>query len=103
MPQTTPTIKVDAVRALGAEAVLHGDDFNAALEHALELQHEKSFTFIHPFDSPDTIAGQGTVGVEICQQYPGNIDAVFIPVGGGGLILSTVLVFVRGWLCAVSA
>ena len=85
MPQTTPAIKVDAVRALDAEAVLHGDDFNAALEFALQLQQQNNYTFIHPFDAEDTIAGQGTVGVEICQQHPNPIDAVFIPVGGGGL------------------
>ncbi len=85
MPQTTPSIKVDAVRALGAEAILVGDDFNAALEHALQLADEKAYEFIHPFDAPDTIAGQGTVGVEICQQHPEHIDAVFIPIGGGGL------------------
>ncbi|MCL4147469.1 UNVERIFIED_CONTAM: hypothetical protein GTU68_001848 [Idotea baltica] len=85
MPQTTPSIKVDAVRALGAEAILFGDDFNAALEHAFALADEKQFSFIHPFDAEDTIAGQGTVGVEICQQHPGELDAIFIPIGGGGL------------------
>lgn len=85
MPQTTPSIKVDAVRALGAEAILIGDDFNAALEHALALATQKSYAFIHPFDAPDTIAGQGTVGVEICQQHPGHLDAIFLPIGGGGL------------------
>jgi len=85
MPQTTPSIKVDAVRELGAEAVLFGDDFSAALQHALELAEQKQFSFIHPFDAQDTIAGQGTVGVELCQQHPGKLDAVFIPIGGGGL------------------
>jgi len=85
MPQTTPSIKVDAVRALGAEAMLFGDDFNAALEHALSVADEKSFSFIHPFDAPDTIAGQGTVGMEICQQHPEHLDAIFLPIGGGGL------------------
>jgi len=85
MPQTTPSIKVDAVRALGAEANLFGDDFNAALGEAFRLAEEKQFSFIHPFDAKDTIAGQGTVGVEICQQHPGELDAVFIPIGGGGL------------------
>ncbi len=85
MPQTTPSIKVDAVRELGAEAVLVGDDFNAALSHALTLAEEKQYSFIHPFDAADTIAGQGTVGVELCQQHPGKLDAVFIPIGGGGL------------------
>jgi len=85
MPQTTPSIKVDAVRALGAEATLFGDDFSAALGRALQLAEEKQFSFIHPFDAKDTIAGQGTVGVELCQQHPGKLDAVFIPIGGGGL------------------
>jgi len=85
MPSTTPSIKVDAVRALGAEAILVGDDFNAALEHALVLAEQKQFSFIHPFDAADTIAGQGTVGLELCQQHAGKLDAVFLPIGGGGL------------------
>jgi len=85
MPQTTPAIKVDAVRGLGGEVVLHGDDFDTALAHALALGEERGFPFIHPFDDPDTIAGQGTVGVELCRQHPGKLDAVFVPVGGGGL------------------
>lgn len=85
MPQTTPGIKVDAVRTLGGEVVLHGDDFAAALEHALILGEERGYPFIHPFDDPDTIAGQGTVAVELCRQHPGALDVVFVPVGGGGL------------------
>lgn len=85
MPVTTPPIKIDAVRALGAEVVLHGDDFGAALEHAHERVAASGYAFIHPFDSPDTIAGQGTVAVELCRQRPGPIHAVFVPVGGGGL------------------
>ncbi len=85
MPRTTPPIKIDAVRALGAEVVLHGDDFDTALAHALELGETRGHAFIHPFDSPDTIAGQGTVAVELLRQHPGPLDAVFIPVGGGGL------------------
>lgn len=85
MPVTTPQIKIDAVIALGAETVLHGDDFNAAFHHASELGKQKGFPFIHPFDDPDTIAGQGTVGVEICQQHPDSLDYVFLPIGGGGL------------------
>ncbi len=85
MPTPTPSIKVDAVRSLGAKAVLHGDDFNTALDHAMHLVDETGFSFIHPFDHPDTIAGQATVGVEISRQYPDQIDAVFIPVGGGGI------------------
>lgn len=85
MPQTTPGIKVEAVRALGAEAILHGDDFDTALAHALTLGEERGFPFIHPFDDPNTIAGQGTVGVELCRQHPEPMDVVFVPVGGGGL------------------
>ncbi len=85
MPRTTPGIKVDAVRALGAEAILHGDDFDTALQFALGRADELGFAFIHPFDAQDTIAGQGTVAVEICRQHPGELDAVFVPVGGGGL------------------
>ena len=85
MPRTTPPIKIDAVRALGAEVVLHGDDFDTALGHALELGRARGLEFIHPFDAPDTIAGQGTVAVEMTRQHPGALDAVFVPVGGGGL------------------
>lgn len=97
MPQTTPGIKVDAVRALGAEAVLHGDDFDTALSHALELGEERGYPFIHPFDDPNTIAGQGTVGVEICRQHPGPLDVIFVPIGGGGLAsgISAYLKFLR--------
>jgi len=86
MPQTTPTIKVDAVRDLGGEVVLHGEVFDAAYEHALELCRERGLAFVHPFDDPDVIAGQGTIGMEILRQSGGEIDAIFVPVGGGGLI-----------------
>lgn len=85
MPQTTPTIKVDSVRALGAEIMLVGDDFDAALGAALVQADARGFPFIHPFDDPDTIAGQGTVAVEICRQHPGPLDAIYLPIGGGGL------------------
>lgn len=85
MPQTTPGIKVEAVRALGADARLHGDDFDAALAQALALSEKHGHPFIHPFDAPDTIAGQGTVAVELCRQHPGELDVVFVPIGGGGL------------------
>lgn len=97
MPSTTPSIKVDSVRALGAEAILFGDDFNAALAHAQALAEEKNYSFIHPFDAVDTIAGQGTVGVEICQQHPEKLDAIFIPIGGGGLAagVSAYLKYIR--------
>ncbi len=86
MPQTTPYIKVQAVLDLGAELVLHGDDYDSAFEHALTLARERGLVFVHPFDDPDVIAGQGTIAVEIARQSGGNIDAVFVPVGGGGLI-----------------
>jgi threonine dehydratase len=86
MPQTTPDIKVQSVRDLGAEVVLHGDDFDTAYEHATKLTVRRTLTFIHPFDDPDVIAGQGTIGIEILRQHAGRIDAVFVPVGGGGLI-----------------
>jgi len=86
MPQTTPAIKVQAVLDLGGEVVLHGDDFDHAYEHAVELVHEKGMTFIHPFDDPDVIAGQGTIGMEILRQASPPPDAIFVPVGGGGLI-----------------
>ncbi len=86
MPQTTPHIKVEAVSGLGGEAVLHGDDYDSAFERALELARERNLVFVHAFDDPDVIAGQGTVGMEIVRQTGGDIDAVFVPVGGGSLI-----------------
>ncbi len=86
MPVTTPAIKVQAVVALGGEAVLHGDNFDAAYEHALKLASQRQLAFVHPFDDPDVIAGQGTIGMEIMHQAKGEIDAIFIAVGGGGLI-----------------
>ena len=86
MPQTTPNIKVQAVLDLGGEVVLHGDDFDHAYEHAVELARERALTFIHPFDDPDVIAGQGTIGMEILRQCSDPIDAIFVPIGGGGLV-----------------
>jgi len=86
MPKTTPKIKVDAVRSYGAKAVLVGDTFDEASVHAYELAEKDNLDFIHPYDDPDVIAGQGTIAVEILRQYPEDIDAIFIPVGGGGLI-----------------
>lgn len=86
MPVTTPQIKVSAVRDLGGEVVLHGDDYDSAYEHALGLARDRNLVFVHPFDDPDVIAGQGTIGMEIARQTGGEIDAVFIPVGGGGLL-----------------
>ena len=86
MPTTTPRLKIDAVEALGGETVLAGDSFSDAYQHAMELEKKEKLTFVHPFDDPDVIAGQGTVGMEILRQHSGPIDAVFVPIGGGGLI-----------------
>jgi threonine dehydratase len=85
MPRTTPEIKIEAVKALGAEVVLAGDRYGEAQQHAETLAAETGLVFIHPFDDPVVIAGQGTVGVEMLRQSP-DLDAVFVPVGGGGLI-----------------
>ena len=86
MPRTTPPIKVRAVRRLGGKPVLHGDSYDDAYERAIELMHEQGQTFVHPFDDPDVIAGQGTIAMEILKQHPDPIDAIFVPIGGGGLI-----------------
>ncbi|CAE6513129.1 threonine deaminase [Nitrosomonas nitrosa] len=86
MPVTTPQIKINAVMALGATVLLHGDSYNDAYEHALELTQQEQATFVHPYDDPDVIAGQGTVGMEILRQQGGDIHAIFVPIGGGGLI-----------------
>jgi threonine dehydratase len=85
MPETTPRIKVDAVQRLGAEVVLHGDSYSDAAAHCTTLVRQTGMTFVHPFDDPYVIAGQGTIGHELLQQCP-HLDAVFVPVGGGGLI-----------------
>lgn len=86
MPTTTPPVKISAVKRLGADVVLHGDSYTDAYDHALALQAEQKLTFVHPFDDPDVIAGQGTIGMEILRQHPDPIDAVFVAIGGGGLI-----------------
>jgi threonine dehydratase len=90
MPTTTPQVKVDAVKALGGEVVLHGDSYSDAYQHALRLQKEQGLTFVHPFDDPDVIAGQGTIALEILRQLQSlgsnRLDAVFVAIGGGGLI-----------------
>ena len=86
MPVTTPRLKVDAVQALGGEVLLHGDSYSDAYTHAAQLQQQQGLTFVHPFDDPDVIAGQGTVAVELLRQHEGPIDAVFVAIGGGGLI-----------------
>jgi threonine dehydratase len=86
MPTTTPKVKVDAVAALGGEVVLHGDSYSDAYLRALEIQKAENLTFVHPFDDPDVIAGQGTIAMEILRQHQGPIDAIFVAIGGGGLI-----------------
>ncbi len=85
MPQTTPEIKVAAVRKRDAKVILYGDDFSAAYSKAMELMKRNGLTFLHPFDDPEVIAGQGTVGMEILRQHMGAVHAIFVPVGGGGL------------------
>src|SRR5580698_4183257 len=87
MPITTPEIKVQAVADLGAEIVLHGDDYDAANDHAIGVARDRNLVFVHPFDDPDVIAGQGTIAMEILRQWHGDgIEAIFVPIGGGGLI-----------------
>ncbi|VAW93314.1 Threonine dehydratase biosynthetic, partial [hydrothermal vent metagenome] len=86
MPKTTPDIKVQAVQRLGAEVVLRGNTYDDACEHAGELVKTRGMTYIPPYDDPDVIAGQGTVAMEILRQHSGGIHAIFVPVGGGGLI-----------------
>ncbi|KPK84893.1 MAG: threonine dehydratase [Deltaproteobacteria bacterium SM23_61] len=86
MPRTTPQIKVDAVRNLGGRVVLQGDNYDAAYAYAREVEVRRGFTFVHPYDDPEVIAGQGTIGLEILKQHTHGLRAVFVPVGGGGLI-----------------
>ena len=86
MPATTPQIKVDAVKAHGAEVILHGDNYSEAQDFCNQVIEERGMTFIHPFDDELVIAGQGTVADEILRQTSGKLDAVFVPVGGGGLV-----------------
>jgi threonine dehydratase len=85
MPRTTPEIKVASVRARGAKAVLHGDTFDEAFTFSQKLVEEKGMTYIHPYDDPDVIAGQGTIAMEMLRQCTGDIHAIFVPVGGGGI------------------
>jgi threonine dehydratase len=86
MPTTTPQIKVNAVKSRGGEVVLHGDSYTDAYAYALELEKKESLTFVHPYDDPDVISGQGSMAMEILDAYPGHIDAIFCCVGGGGLL-----------------
>ena len=86
MPTTTPAVKIDAVKARGGDVVLFGDSYSDAYQHALKLEKKLKLSFVHPFDDPDVIAGQGTIAMEILRQHSGSIDAVFVAIGGGGLI-----------------
>ena len=86
MPVTTPKIKVDAVKSRGGEVLLHGDTYDEAYAEASRLQKNRKLTFVHPYDDPDVIAGQGTIGMEILRQTTRPIDAIFVPIGGGGLV-----------------
>jgi threonine dehydratase len=86
MPTTTPQLKVDAVRSLGGEVVLFGDSYSDAYTHAAVLEKKQGLTFVHPFDDPDVIAGQGTIAMEMLRQHQGPLHAVFVAIGGGGLI-----------------
>jgi threonine dehydratase len=97
MPRTTPTIKVNGVRAHHARVILHGDTFEEASAHASRLVDEKGYIYVHPYDDPDVIAGQGTIGMEIVRQHADPIEAIFVPVGGGGLMagVSAYIKYVR--------
>jgi len=86
MPVTTPAVKIEAVKALGGEVVLWGDSYSDAYQHALQLEKAQGLTFVHPFDDPEVIAGQGTIAMELLRQHQGPLDAVFVAIGGGGLI-----------------
>jgi threonine dehydratase len=85
MPVTTPSIKIDAVRSLGGEVELHGDAFDDAYARAMTLVAAQGLVFVHPYDDPEVIAGQGTIGMEMLRQHSGPIEAIFVPIGGGGL------------------
>jgi threonine dehydratase len=85
MPETTPLSKVQGTQAFGPTIVLHGDTYDAAFHRAKELQEQRGYTFVHAFDDPDVIAGQGTIGLELLEQDP-YLDVVVVPIGGGGLI-----------------
>lgn len=97
MPVTTPLIKINAVKALGGRVILHGDTYDEASAHARTLVAQKGYTFVHAFDDPAVIAGQGTVGLEIVRQHTSRLDAIFVPVGGGGLMagMAAYIKFIR--------
>ncbi len=91
VPLTTPEVKQRAILALGAELIRHGDSYDEAYNHSLEIAQQRNLVFIHPYDNPDVIAGQGTIGVELDEQLPADCEAVFVPIGGGGLISGVAL------------
>lgn len=97
MPVTTPDIKVKAVQSYGAKTILKGDTYDEAYEHAIEVAEKQRLEFIHPYDNEDVIAGQGTIGVEILRQHNEDVDAIFVPIGGGGLIagIGTIVKYLR--------
>ena len=97
MPVTTPQVKIQAVKMRGGEVVLFGDSYDEAQTHARDLEKKKKLTFVHPFDDPDVIAGQGTIGLELLRQHRGPLHAVFVAIGGGGLAagVATILKQVR--------
>jgi len=97
MPSTTPEIKINSVKSYGADIILHGDSYSEAYEHAKKIAQEQQMTFVHPYDDPDVIAGQATIAMEILRQKNDAIDAIFVPVGGGGLIagIAVYIKFVR--------
>ena len=97
MPTTTPEIKIKSVKAMGADIILFGDSYSETYAHTIELATQNGRVFIHPFDDPDVIAGQGTIAMEILRQHPGDLNAIFVPVGGGGLIagIAVYVKFVR--------
>ena len=86
MPSTTPSIKVNAVKKLGAKVILFGDTYDEAYQYAIKYSQKNNYNFVHPYDDIDVIAGQGTIGVELLDQLKEHPDYVFIPVGGGGLL-----------------
>ena len=86
MGENTPSIKVNAVRSFGGNVILHGDTYDEAAAHARTLEKKHGYSYVHPFDDDDVIAGQGTIGMEILRQHPGRLNTIYVPVGGGGLI-----------------
>ena len=103
VPTTTPQIKLQAIASRGAKVVLHGDSYSDSYQHALELEQKHKLTFVHPYDDPDVIAGQGTIAMEILRQHNQPIHAIFVPIGGGGLIAGITMKALQPSLFAASA